>query len=345
MVALDALVGHDRAEHDPPRPRRLDRGARVDGERLQPELRGAADDRRRRSATASGAGACSRPAWRCSSLASGRLRARGQRRLADRGARRAGGRRGAGDAAGAGAAERGVSRAKTRGTAIGIFSGVTGTRLIAGPVVGGAIAEGIAWQWIFWLNSPDRPGRHSARARAHAGELRRRHRASTSPGLVLVTRRCSRHGVGAGARQHRGLGERRGARGAGRRRSCSTAAFVAWELRAREPMLPMRFFRSRAFSAGNAASFLFYAVAVWHRVLLAAVPADRAGLRPARRRPAAAAVDGHAVPGRPDRRRRSSTGSASGRSSSAACCCKPPDWPGSPSSPRPASPTPNWSRR
>jgi predicted MFS family arabinose efflux permease len=37
------------------------------------------------------------------------------------------------------------------------------------------------------------------------------------------------------------------------------AAFVAWELRAREPMLPMRLFRSRAFSAGNAAIFFTFA--------------------------------------------------------------------------------------
>jgi MFS family permease len=37
------------------------------------------------------------------------------------------------------------------------------------------------------------------------------------------------------------------------------AAFVAWERRAREPMLPMRFFRSRAFSAGNAAIFFTFA--------------------------------------------------------------------------------------
>ena len=36
-------------------------------------------------------------------------------------------------------------------------------------------------------------------------------------------------------------------------------AFVAWELRAREPMLPMRFFRSRAFSAANAANFFLFA--------------------------------------------------------------------------------------
>src|SRR5205823_14426658 len=36
------------------------------------------------------------------------------------------------------------------------------------------------------------------------------------------------------------------------------AAFVAWELRAREPMLPMRFFRNRAFAAANGASLLMY---------------------------------------------------------------------------------------
>src|SRR4029077_2984854 len=32
-------------------------------------------------------------------------------------------------------------------------------------------------------------------------------------------------------------------------------AFVRWELRAREPMLPMSFFRSRTFTAGNTAIF------------------------------------------------------------------------------------------
>jgi len=36
------------------------------------------------------------------------------------------------------------------------------------------------------------------------------------------------------------------------------AAFVAWELRAREPMLPMHLFRNRAFTATNAASLLMF---------------------------------------------------------------------------------------
>ena len=36
------------------------------------------------------------------------------------------------------------------------------------------------------------------------------------------------------------------------------AAFVAWELRTPEPMLPMRFFRNRAFAAANGASLMYF---------------------------------------------------------------------------------------
>src|SRR5215218_4184843 len=41
-----------------------------------------------------------------------------------------------------------------RGAAIGLFSAVTGIAVASGPLVGGAIAEGIDWEWIFWLNVP-----------------------------------------------------------------------------------------------------------------------------------------------------------------------------------------------
>src|SRR5258707_11977840 len=40
------------------------------------------------------------------------------------------------------------------GLAIGIFGGVTGLAALVGPVLGGAITQGIAWQWIFWVNVP-----------------------------------------------------------------------------------------------------------------------------------------------------------------------------------------------
>jgi Major Facilitator Superfamily len=41
-----------------------------------------------------------------------------------------------------------------RARALGLFGSITGLALIVGPVLGGAIAQGITWQWIFWLNVP-----------------------------------------------------------------------------------------------------------------------------------------------------------------------------------------------
>ncbi len=40
-----------------------------------------------------------------------------------------------------------------RGWAMGIFGSVTALAAV-GPVLGGAITQGITWQWIFWLNVP-----------------------------------------------------------------------------------------------------------------------------------------------------------------------------------------------
>ena len=61
-------------------------------------------------------------------------------------------------------------------------------------------------------------------------------------------------------------------------------ASSAFELRAAAPMLPMRFFRSRAFSAGNAAIFCAVGVALLRGLLHGPVPPGRARLRSARRR-------------------------------------------------------------
>jgi MFS family permease len=41
-----------------------------------------------------------------------------------------------------------------RGTAIGLFSAVTGLAVASGPLVGGAVVNGLDWTWIFWLNVP-----------------------------------------------------------------------------------------------------------------------------------------------------------------------------------------------
>ena len=144
-----------------------------------------------------------------------------------------------------------------RARALGIFSGVTGLALIVGPVAGGAVAGGLAWQWIFWINVPVglvviplvfRSMRESLAPDA----------VLDFPGLTLVT--------GAALGLVWGLMRANGAGWTSPDVLAALAAglvlallFVAWELRARAPMVPMRFFASRAFSSGIAASLFLYA--------------------------------------------------------------------------------------
>jgi EmrB/QacA subfamily drug resistance transporter len=144
-----------------------------------------------------------------------------------------------------------------RATAIGIFSGITGLAVASGPVVGGAIAEGLDWEWIFWINVPIGLLMIPL-VLARIGESSGPESPIDLRGLALVT------GGALGVVWALVRGNAAGwdspevvaALAAG---VLLTAAFVAWELRARAPMLPMRFFRSRAFSSGNAVSFFLFA--------------------------------------------------------------------------------------
>jgi EmrB/QacA subfamily drug resistance transporter len=141
-----------------------------------------------------------------------------------------------------------------RGTAIGLFSAVTGIAVAVGPLVGGAIAEGIDWTWIFWLNVPIGLAAIPLVLRkveeSYGGDA-----GLDLPGVGLVS--AAGFAIVWGLVRGNAAGwdspEIIGALAAG---LALVAAFIAWELRAAEPMLPMRFFRSRAFSAGNAAIFL-----------------------------------------------------------------------------------------
>src|SRR5437764_8071898 len=41
-----------------------------------------------------------------------------------------------------------------RGLALGIWGGIGGLAVAVGPLVGGAIVNGVSWHWIFWVNVP-----------------------------------------------------------------------------------------------------------------------------------------------------------------------------------------------
>jgi EmrB/QacA subfamily drug resistance transporter len=144
-----------------------------------------------------------------------------------------------------------------RGAAIGLFSAVTGLSVASGPLVGGAVIEGIDWEWIFWLNVP--MGLAAVplvltRMREGFG----RDTALDIRGLLLVSAAAFAIVWGLVRANAAGWGSSEVvvALAAG---SLLASVFVAWERRAREPMLPMRFFRSRGFSAGNAAIFFTFA--------------------------------------------------------------------------------------
>jgi EmrB/QacA subfamily drug resistance transporter len=144
-----------------------------------------------------------------------------------------------------------------RGWAIGIFSGLTGLAVLGGPMIGGAVTEGLAWQWIFWINVP-------------VGAL----------AIPLVLRKISESWGAARRVDLRGAalitlavlgivwGVVRGEVAGWASLEVISSfvlgallllAFLAWERRAPQPMVPLSYFRSRAFSAGNAAGFFLTA--------------------------------------------------------------------------------------
>ncbi|MCL6667677.1 MULTISPECIES: DHA2 family efflux MFS transporter permease subunit [Streptomyces] len=146
--------------------------------------------------------------------------------------------------------------AAKRGMAYGIWGAVNGLAVASGPLIGGSLTEHVSWHWIFWLNVPlgiallplarlrlaesygtgaplDIPGTLLASTGLFGivyGLVRGPADGWTAP-LVLT-------GLFAGA--------------------ALLTAFVLYSLRAKNPMLPMRLFRSRAFSGINAASLLMF---------------------------------------------------------------------------------------
>ena len=143
-----------------------------------------------------------------------------------------------------------------RGAALGIWSGVSGLGVALGPVIGGAVVDGIDWHWIFWINVPvgliviPLALRKLQESRGVARRLDPPGVALVSGGLLGVVYALVQ-APGHGWTSPLVLGTLIGG-------LALLAGFVIWEQRSPQPMLPMRFFRSRAFSATNAVSLAMY---------------------------------------------------------------------------------------
>ena len=143
-----------------------------------------------------------------------------------------------------------------RALALGAWGGIAGLAIAIGPLVGGAIAEGLAWHWIFWLNVPIGlvvlPLAATRLTETYGPEGR-----LDIPGLGLISAGLFAlvWGVINGNDMGWGSPQVVGAIVAG---AALLVGFIAWEARQEHPMLPLRFFRSRAFGASNVVSLLMY---------------------------------------------------------------------------------------
>jgi EmrB/QacA subfamily drug resistance transporter len=144
-----------------------------------------------------------------------------------------------------------------RGKAIGLWGAIGGLAVAAGPVVGGAIVNGISWHWIFWLNVPVGLTLVALAPRRLTESFGPRSRIDI-PGVALAA--AGTFGVTWGMVRANtagwGSAEIIAALIAG---VALIGAFLAWERRAPRPMLPLALFRQRGFATANAVSFFMYA--------------------------------------------------------------------------------------
>jgi EmrB/QacA subfamily drug resistance transporter len=142
-----------------------------------------------------------------------------------------------------------------RDVAIGIWGAVSGVGVAIGPLVSGAVVQGLAWQWIFWLNVPLgvlvlplmwttlRESRGPDRSLDPLGLLLS---AAGVFALIWAIIHSDSHGWGSAQT----LGVLSGG-------LALLVLFVLWQARARTPLMPLRLFRHRAFSVINVGGITF----------------------------------------------------------------------------------------
>jgi EmrB/QacA subfamily drug resistance transporter len=145
---------------------------------------------------------------------------------------------------------------RQRGTAIGIWAGVSALALAIGPLVGGLLTQDINWSWVFFVNIPvGVAGVVAARIFIDETKDTSRERRLDLPGLITSA-------VGLFALTYGLIETNDHAWGSSRVLTLfaialvSLALFVLLELRQRIPMLDMSLFRNSTFSGANTVMFL-----------------------------------------------------------------------------------------
>ncbi|WP_372444928.1 MFS transporter [Streptomyces coffeae] len=145
---------------------------------------------------------------------------------------------------------------RKRGLALGLWSGISGLAVAGGPVVGGAVVDGLDWQWIFWVNVPVGvvavPLALWALKESSVPDTR-----VDLPGMVLATGALFGivWAIVNGEQDGWASGRILGMFAAG---AMLLVLFILWERRAPSPLLPLGFYRSRAFVLSNVVSATMY---------------------------------------------------------------------------------------
>jgi EmrB/QacA subfamily drug resistance transporter len=141
-----------------------------------------------------------------------------------------------------------------RGMIVGVYGGLAGLAVALGPIVGGAITEAIDWHWIFWINVPIGlaaillGSRLLPESRGAPERLDLTGVSLVTTGVVAFVWALTRaNTVGWTS------AETLGTLTVG---CLLVAAFMGWERRVAEPMVPLRLFASREFAIGNLTSYL-----------------------------------------------------------------------------------------
>ncbi len=143
---------------------------------------------------------------------------------------------------------------KERARAIGLWAGVSGIALALGPTLGGYMVEHIGWQSVFFINVPIGIAAlfvASSTVRESVSEVARR---LDVLGLVLGTSALFFVTYGLIEANQLGWGSARIV-GSFVLSAGLMVAFLYWEMRNEHAMMPLRFFRIPAFSAGNTVAF------------------------------------------------------------------------------------------